>query len=205
MRTRTGSHPDGTRTLIGAFGHVVRSSPSAVLPFLLTAAIALNATPGLAQEVEGATTAEEQSTRFGVGFQSTWPAYGLSGIIDVTPELTGQAVFGLLGPVKTFTGRALYHFSREQAYSPYGFGSIGLWRTTTVATTSLFEATERTESVLGFGAGGGIEFDWQELVSPDDDSFPPVFGNVEVGLGIVNFEHYDFSALMIGGGLHYRF
>lgn len=60
---------------------------------------------------------------------------------------------------------------------------------------------EKTESVMGFGAGAGIEYDWRAL-SPN---LPPIRWNAEIGLGRVGLEYYNFSTLMFGVGGHYRF
>lgn len=157
---------------------------------------------------EATTTRQEDGSPFGVGFQASWPAWGLSGIYDVNDRLTAQAVVGLFGALSNLSARGLYRFSQEDAYDLYGFGTVGLWRArTTVPVLDGFSvrAERRTENVLGFGAGGGIELNWQRLISREDGSFPPLFSTLELGLVLANFDYYNFSGFMIGGGIHYRF
>jgi hypothetical protein len=66
--------------------------------------------------------------RVGLGFQSSWPAYGVSGTYDLNQRLTGQAVVGAFGTLSTFSARGLYHFQREEKYSLFGYGTAGVWR-----------------------------------------------------------------------------
>lgn len=70
----------------------------------------------------------QEASRFGIGFQSSWPAYGISGIYDVNDKVTAQVVLGAFGALTTISARGLYHFQKEQKHSLYGYGTAGLWR-----------------------------------------------------------------------------
>jgi hypothetical protein len=145
---------------------------------------------------EQAAAQDAESGRFGVGLQSSWPSYGLSGIYDMSDQITLQAVVGALGTVTNLGARALYRFNQQEKYNLYGFGTAGLWR---------YDYTIDTESVVGFGGGAGIELDWREIISPEDGSFPPLYSSFDLGFVLADFDHYNFSGFSFGGGLHYRF
>ncbi|RUM64628.1 MAG: hypothetical protein DSZ05_07215 [Sulfurospirillum sp.] len=129
------------------------------------------------------------------GFQSSWPSHGLSVKMDFTDKITGQAVVGFLGDLHNYSVRGLYKFTKERFYNMYGYGSIGLW------TWDSDYVGWEDESVVGIGGGAGIEYDLRGL----DSSFIPLFVNAELGLNIASFDHYDFSSIGIGVGLHYKF
>jgi len=144
----------------------------------------------------------EPNGRLGVGFQSSWPAYGLSGLYDVNERITAQAVLGAFGSLTTLSGRGLYHFQREEKYSMYGFGTVGIWRHS-------FQVLGSSESQTspGVGGGAGLELDWRRLLdaSGDGSGFPPLFSSIDLGFVAASFDNYNFSGLVIGAGLHYRF
>jgi hypothetical protein len=138
----------------------------------------------------------ESDSPFGIGFQSSWPSYGLSGLYDLNDRITIQGIVGALGTITSFGARGIYRFQNEDKYDLYGFGTAGLWS---------YDYVVDTENVLGFGGGAGVELDWRRILSPEDDSFPPLFSSIDIGFVLANFDHYDFSGVTIGGGLHYRF
>jgi hypothetical protein len=140
----------------------------------------------------------EPSGRLGVGFQSSWPAYGLSGVYDVNERLTAQAVIGAFGSLTTLSGRGLYHFQRQEKYSLYGFGTVGIWRHSFRAL-----GISESETSPGVGGGAGVELDWRRLL--DDSGFPPLFSSIDLGFVAASFDNYNFSGMVIGAGLHYRF
>ncbi len=128
----------------------------------------------------------------GIGVQYAAPAFGISGMYDVTDQISVQAVFGFFGGLQMYSGRGLYHFNQQEAYNIYGFGTVGAWRYSTT-------------SVLGVGGGAGLEYSWQQLF--DSAEIPPLFGNIEIGFVHLSddFSGYTFSSLTYGGGIHYRF
>jgi len=147
---------------------------------------------------------ENADTRYGVGFQSSWPAWGLSGMFDVNEDISVQGILGFIGDLKTYAGRGLYRFRKEDGWNAYGYGLIGAWSYTGIKFTG-YSFEETTETVMGFGAGVGIEYDWRNWMGNSD--LPPIMWNVELGIASVSFDEvdYDFSTFMFGVGAHYRF
>jgi hypothetical protein len=134
-----------------------------------------------------------QETRFGLGFQSTYPAWGISGTYDINEQVTLQAVISPFGVVGALAGRALYNFKQDDYWNFYGYGMAGLWRHGRFGTIN--------ESALGLGAGAGFQFDWRGF----DDDLPPILWNIELGGAFIDFDHYNYSPIVFGGGFHYRF
>ena len=129
------------------------------------------------------------------GFQSSWPSHGLSVKMDLNDKITGQAVVGFLGEINNYSVRGLYKFKKEQFYNMYGFGSLGLW------TWNSDYVGWDDESVVGIGGGAGFEYDLRGI----DKTFVPLFVSAELGLNIASFDHYNFSSVGLGVGLHYKF
>ncbi len=136
-----------------------------------------------------------QPFRYGVGFQGTFPAWGISGTMMFTDEITGQLILGPFGYLQTYAARGLYQFRDETYWDLYGFGMLGLW------TYNYGFNRQSTESSLGLGAGAGIQYDWRAW----NDELPPIYWNVELGLGYVNLDRYNFGSVLFGTGVHYRF
>ena len=154
--------------------------------------------PGLQEAVEqpaaeqiGPTSRNE--FRYGVGFQGSFPAWGLSGMMTLNETISVQAILGLLGTLNTVAGRGLYTFREEQHWDAYGYGMVGYWSYRTSGISS--------DNALGFGAGAGIQYDWRAF----DENLPPIYWNIELGFGVVNLDNYNFSTIMFGTGVHYRF
>jgi len=171
------------------------TSRNAVM-FAVALVAALLCAPSMAfsQEAQPDQVGRSGAGPWSVGFQSAWPAWGLSGSFDVDERITAQAIVGAFGTLTNFGGRGLYRFSLEPSYNLYGYGTVGVWNYSGIV----------RENVVGFGGGGGIELDWRRLFS-DDGSFPPLFSTIDLGFVAANFDHYSFSGFTIGSGIHYRF
>lgn len=164
---------------------------------MLIASVLLTVEHVAAQNVEPSInepTVGQQGGKFGIGFASTWPAYGVSGTLQVNEAITAEAILGFFGTVSNFGGRAWYRFNRNPGYDLYGYAGASVYR---------WSNRFISEDVLGVGAGVGIEGGLQKLF--DDETFPPIFVNAEFGLAYADFEFYDFSAFLFGMGIHYRF
>lgn len=135
-----------------------------------------------------------QGGRYGIGFASSWPAYGLSGTLQVNEKITAEAVLGFFGTVSNIGARGWYRFNRKPEYDLYGYAGVGLYQ---------WGNRVYNEDVIGLGGGVGIEAGLGRLF--DDPSFPPIFVNAEVGLAYANFKYYNFSSFIFGAGVHYRF
>lgn len=149
------------------------------------------------------TTVGMQGGKFGVGFASSWPAYGISGTYQVNPAVTAEAVIGLLGTVSNFGGRLWYRFNRNHNYDLYAYGAASIYRYGYYSYDLGLNRRRESESVLGLGGGAGFEYGLRSLMN--DQTMPPVFFNVELGIALASFEYYNFSSFVWGGGIHYRF
>lgn len=142
---------------------------------------------------------EIERLKYGVGFQGSFPASGISGMMNVTDDIAAQAIVGFFGNLRTFAGRGLYKFQEEDYWDLYGYGMAGAWSYRGFAVNN----NRQTETVLGLGAGAGFQYDWRAYNS----DFPPIAWNIELGIGFVDFKevNYNFSTIMFGAGVHYRF
>lgn len=180
---------------------------STALSILLVSSVAF------AIEVEGEKEEKQEvvqnQMKYGIGFQSSFPAYGVSGMYNVNEKSSIQVVLGPVGKLKTFAGRVLYRFNRKifpHKYNVYGYGMVGFWSYTGYgyyhwdAYWGRWRWGEKTETVPGFGAGVGLEYFFEDFL-------PEVGWNLEIGFGIVDFKEvrYDFSTFMFGIGAHYYF
>ncbi len=164
-----------------------------LLPYLLSA-----------QEKQSSKSKTLKNTKYGLGFQGTFPANGLSGVMNLTDKTAAQAIIGFFGSLNTFAARGLYRFQQKNFWNAYGYGMIGIWTYSGLEfVRSRGRLEETTEAVFGFGAGAGIEYDWRALSA----DLPPIAWNLELGLGFVDFDRVDFSfsTILFGAGIHYRF
>jgi len=147
---------------------------------------------------------EKRETKFGVGMQACFPAWGISGMMDVGDNISAQGIFGIFGDLKTYAVRGIYRFRKESYWNVYGYGMIGGWSytcTLEIIYMGSVSTQKETDTAIGFGAGAGIGVDWR-ILSP---KLPPIEWNLEIGLARVGLENYDFSTITFGTGLHYRF
>lgn len=151
----------------------------------------------------GGTTVGMQGGRYGVGFASSWPAYGLSGTLQFSETFTGEVILGFLGVISNIGARAWYRFNTNHNYDIYAYGGLSFLMYRYDTFDSNFNRSKKTETVPGIGVGVGMEFSLQQLL--DDDTFPPLFFTLELGLSIASFNNYDFSFLSFGSGIRYRF
>lgn len=142
-----------------------------------------------------ATPAQAQDSPWSVGFQSSWPVYGLSARYDLNEKLVAQGVVGAASGLLSVSGRANYRFQQAEKYDVFGYAALTLWNWNG-------NNTFASETTLGFGAGGGIEVDWPTIL--EDDEFPPLYSTFEIGFGVAGFDNYDLSAFSFGASLHYR-
>ena len=144
-------------------------------------------------------------TDFGIGVQAAFHSFGISGILDVANKVSIQAILGFFGDLKSYGGRLLYRFNKEEFWNVYGFGMLGAWSYTGLSTGANLSRSTTTETVFGFGAGAGVEYNLEGLTHKFIPFFP-LYINLEIGFGAVNFKQvaYNFSPLMVGAGVHFR-
>ncbi len=133
-----------------------------------------------------------KSKNMSVGIQTSLPSIGLSVRSDISDKINLQGVLGFFGNVNTYLIRGNYKLTQDEIYHTYGFASVGMWT---------YDYSIDTETALGFGLGGGVEFDMQSI----DENLPPVTGNIEIAFSQTGIEHYNISALTLGFGVHYKF
>ena len=137
------------------------------------------------------TTVDAKEGEFSAGAEN----HGASVKYDVSDKITVQGIVGVwgYGDLTSMTARGLYKFYEKEDYNLYGYGSVSSWS---------WDNTYYDETVLGFGAGGGIEYDIRGI----DPDFIPLYLSADLGFQVANFDHYGgFSGLGIGFGIHYKF
>jgi len=127
-----------------------------------------------------------------VGIQTSLPSIGLSVRSDITDKINAQGILGFFGNVNTYLIRGNYKLTQDELYHTYAFASVGMWS---------YDYSLDTETALGFGLGGGVEFDWQSL----DENLPPIATNIEIAFSKTDIKHYKISSLTLGFGAHYKF
>lgn len=137
----------------------------------------------------------QDASPWSIGFQSSWPVYGLSARYDMNEKFTAQGVVGAAASLFSVSGRGNYRFEQAEKYDLFGYAALTFWNW---SGSGILES----ESTIGFGAGGGIEVDWPTILEEDD--FPPLFSTFEIGFGVAGFDNYDLGAFSFGASLHYR-
>jgi hypothetical protein len=148
-------------------------------------------------EMADGETVGVQGGRFGIGFASSHPAYGISGTLQMSETLTAQAILGVFSFWNVISGRIWFRFNRNETYDIYGYGAAGI-----------IGYRGYSDSNLLIGFGGGVEVSAPALF--EDEDFPPIFANAEIGFNIGcntnRFNAYSgCSGLSFGTGIHYRF
>jgi hypothetical protein len=145
-----------------------------------------------------------QDGKYGIGFASSWPAFGLSGTYHFNETFTGEAILGFFGVLSNFGARGWYRFNQNHNYDLYGYGALSLYQYRynhwSVGDNQI---RRRTENVPGIGAGAGLQYGLRSLF--ENENFPPLFFNLELGIAWADFDHYNFSTFVFGSGLQYRF
>ena len=121
--------------------------------------------------------------------------YGLSVKYDATDKVTAQIIGGLWGysNILSVTTKGIYKFKERNYYTLYGYGALTSWA---------WDNGVENETVLGFGAGGGVEYDLRGL----DREFIPLFVSADIGLQVAKFNHYrGFNGVGLEFGIHYKF
>ena len=139
--------------------------------------------------------AEIGNGEYAVGWQSGFATFGIAGRVGINDKISAEGILGLFGALSNYGVRGLYTFQEKEYWGSYAFGSVGIWSWN----SDIYGIDD--ETAFGFGAGVGIEYDWRAF----GYQLPPVSWNLELGLGLVNFENYDFNAFSIGAGARYKF
>lgn len=177
------------------------TAPSSTAPALSETVLVVAVPADMAPEARAAAEAAGLGARdidtdkqFGIGPGSAFLSFGISGTYDVNETITAEAIVGFLSSLTSIGGRVWYRFNRNEGYDLYGFGGVSFLRF-----GGLFD-----ESAVGVSGGAGVEIGLPQVL--DNPDFPPIFLNLDIGIGVTTFDVYDgFSALGGGGGIHFRF
>ncbi len=135
-----------------------------------------------------------------LGIRYTNPSFGLSVKMDLSNELAVQAIIDFIGDINLYEGKGIYRFDSNQDFDLYVYGSVGFWVYNYTSTNSSYESHNYRTS-FGFGAGFGAEFNLENF----DEKLPPLLLSTELGLRMVNLEHYHLIPISFELGLHYKF
>jgi hypothetical protein len=138
---------------------------------------------------------QEREGRFGVGLQLTFPTLGLSGMMDVSDDVSIQGILGTAGHGLAIAGRGIARFEPQEHFRPYAYGEVGLW--------SDYRDRGATPNL---GGGLGIELDIRQFLP----EAPPVYASFEAGINIGFYSHPELGSgsvarFQIGPAVHYRF
>jgi hypothetical protein len=130
--------------------------------------------------------------KMGIGFQYGFMSFGVSARMDFTENHSAQAIVGLLGPLKSYSGKYMYCFN-ESGYNfvikPYLFAQAGMIK------YSMFNINE---TIFAYGGGAGIEWHIPFITEH-------LRVNWELGYGKADLSNYNFNSIIFGAGLHYYF
>lgn len=140
-----------------------------------------------------ASTSKDFFNDTSIGFQNTLYATGVSIKKPLAEKISFQGVAGITGAVQSLQGRTIYHIKKDSVWSPYAYGSVGVWSVSTAFSSG---------SGALFGIGGGSDYSLGNL----DASLQNWSASAELSLGTANFGGLvSSSSLALGLGLHYKF
>ncbi|MEW4923350.1 hypothetical protein [Algibacter sp. 2305UL17-15] len=160
--------------------------------------------------IAGQFTAQAQMTEagsFGAGLAWTSLNYGASLKYNFTEKHTGQIIVGSANYGYSFSGQSSFSFTGRYAYNfeegdvsfasyqPYLYGQLGYW--TYKYDFGAFGS--ESQNSIAIGAGGGVEWSFNDFVDGLAFSFELGYTNVSFdGVGSIG----GFNG---GGGIHYYF
>lgn len=134
---------------------------------------------------------------FGIGAQYSFPAYGVSVMINPVQVIGIQGIFGIFSDFKTTSGRVLLRLSQSGSVRPFIFVDAGSW-TYTGAGQQYFTTSEK--SIFGVMAGGGAQY----FIGFNNK----LAVNAEVGYTNMKWQlisNESVSAITYGAGFHFFF
>jgi len=73
----------------------------AVLPLLASGVVFAQ---GETKTESSVASVQKEGTKFGIGFQASFPGYGISGIVDVTDKVSIQGILDFIGDLNRYRG-----------------------------------------------------------------------------------------------------
>ena len=149
--------------------------------------------------------AVNNTKKFALGLQSSFPVFGFSGKYWINDLIGTQAIIGLSSRYTSFAGRGIYKFVDELNYDVWAGVELSFWN----LKYSGWDYDKKldkwvkgsNQSSVGFGIFGGGEY------FPIKD-IPQIGFSLELGLHFVSFSDdygYNVSPLSFGFGVHYYF
>jgi len=151
-----------------------------------------------------------ESGSLGVGLAWTSLNYGVSAKYNFTETHTDQVIVGSANYGFSFsgassfsvTGRYSYNFDEGDldfaTWKPYLYGQVGLW-TYKYDFVFLGVSESFNESAIALGAGGGIEWSFNNFI--DGLTFSTELGYTNIAFdGLTSIGGFNW-----GGGIHYYF
>ncbi len=150
---------------------------------------------------------QEEEKTYGIGFQTlysvgntgnTISVWGISGMADVTPNMSIQLIIAPFGPglsapfgdPKMYAGKFIYRYKKKLYWNAYAYGMV--------SALDYYKTDEEFD--LFAGVGTGIEGNWKALYS----GLPSIAWSLEIGIGKGNLKEIS-NVSIISGGAHYRF
>jgi hypothetical protein len=136
--------------------------------------------------------------KLAAGYQYNWLTNGFSAKYNFANHplkgISAQVIIGLLGSINGYIAKANYTMRDEGIWRAYGYGMLGRYTE---------ERWHSSESTMGFGAGAGIEHNWQII----DPNLPPIWFSGEVGFTAIEFDRLStsYTGLTFGFSAHYYF
>jgi len=139
-----------------------------------------------------AASAQDVKKTFGVGFQSSFPIYGISAKYALTDESVIQATIAPFGAgavkINFYGARYVHRFTNESNENllPYLFAGGGL-----ITFTSPFS---KSSNFFSYSAGGGVEYIVGGAVGL----------SLDLGYGKLNVTNdVGVAGIFLGAGIHY--
>lgn len=146
--------------------------------------------------------------QYGIGYQFGGGVLGgLSGKFKIDEKITGEIVLGGFGSLKGYSGRGIYDLGKiNENFNKYAYGSFGIItyeydeaKVEVEGTTFTFTITteKKTETSTIIAGGIGINGSFFDI--------PDISWNTEIGYAILKFDNKDYTGVVFGGGMHYKF
>ena len=135
-----------------------------------------------------------------LGVQYTNPSFGLSAKFDLLDDFAIQAIVDFIGDINLYEGRGVFAFEKTRDYSLYVYGGLGFWVYNYISSANSYKSYNYRTSI-GFGGGVGAEFELKRF----NPKLPPLTITTELGLRMLNLEHYNVVPIGFGIGVYYKF
>jgi hypothetical protein len=136
-----------------------------------------------------------EPARYGLGFQRiTYNCWGLSLMVNLSPRIAVEGLYGLIGDRQAYGLRSLFRFLKFNNFNVYGYGLIGAEKV---------EEWGASETGLLVGGGIGVEYNFERILA-DLISF-----GLHAEMGVENLSGYvvidaSYTSFIYSAGFHIR-